>query len=324
MAKNILKSIRDLFVRNLGLKLLAIALAALSFYAIRGAISFEVRYTIPVEVKVEKGIAILDQNPRQVDVTFRGSQENLGRLDQKYMRAVVRPRMTASGEPEFISITPGDIQGAPGVRVIRIRPEVVTVTFDREHTKLLPVVAPKTIGKPLIGTIDIEWEPRFVTIRGPRLRLRDTTSVSTEPVDVDGRVESFSKQVRVLSPGENWVSQIEPPDITVRVNIVTETSSRKMENVPVLAVTEPGKDITVQFDPAVVQVTLLGRAEEIDAITSNDIQVFVNCVGLQPGATYELPVQVHLPANSGADSSAQPQAVKARVSEPPPEPAVSQ
>ena len=313
MARSVLKMLRDLLFRNIGLKLLAIALAALSFYAIRGAISFEVRYTLPVEVKVEEGIAILDQNPRSIDVTFRGSQENLGRLDQKYMRVVVRPRMTASGEPEFIEITPGDVQGAPGVRVIRMRPSAVTVTFDREHTKLVPVVTPKTIGKPLIGSVDVEWDPRFVTIRGPRLRLRETMSVSTEPVDVDGRVESFSKQVRVLSPGDTWVSQIEPPEINVRVNIVTETSSRTIGGLRVFAVTEPGKDVTVLFEPPRVEVTLLGPEEELDAMDNEDIQVFVNCAGLQPEATYELPVQVHLSGAGNLDTSVQPQAVKAKV-----------
>ena len=79
-------------VPNAGLKLLALILAALSFYAIRGVTSFEVRYDVPVEVSVEKGTAILEQDAEAVQVTFRGSPEDLRHVEQSQLRAVVKPK----------------------------------------------------------------------------------------------------------------------------------------------------------------------------------------------------------------------------------------
>ena len=61
----------------------------LSFLTIRGAINFEVPYDGPVEVKVDPGIAILDQSPRTIQVMFRGSREDLRKIEPKRIRAVV-------------------------------------------------------------------------------------------------------------------------------------------------------------------------------------------------------------------------------------------
>lgn len=306
----------DLFFRNWGLKVIAILLAALSFYIIRGAISFEVRYNIPVQVKVDEGVAILEQTPPSVDVTFRGSQDGLGRLDQKYMKAVVRPRLAAAGTPEHLKIGITDITGVSGVRVVDIRPNVVSVIFDRERTKLVPVITPRTIGRPLFGRVELDYAPRFVTIRGPELRLRDITSVSTAPVDVEGRVGSFTNQVRVLSPSTTWVLRVEPPEITVHANINRETSEHTVPDVKVLAITAPGSGVDIRFDPATVAVTLEGREEELANIADSSVQVFVNCVGLDPSATYELPVQIHLPPGTGVHATVEPQSVKATLSTP--------
>ena len=79
MANRYLRGVRAFFTEDVTLKLLAVLLGALTFYTIRGATSFEVPYNIPVQVKVGPGIAILDQSVRSVDVTFRGSQEDLRR-----------------------------------------------------------------------------------------------------------------------------------------------------------------------------------------------------------------------------------------------------
>ena len=311
MARNMFTWLKELFFQNWSLKVISILLAALTFYAIRKETSIEVRYNVPVEVKVEKGVAVLDQNPRNVSVVFRGSQDSLMRLDQKYMKAVVRPRLAESGKPEHLDVSPNDVSGASGVRIMEISPDTVTVTFDREHTKLLPVIPPKTIGHPLLGSAEVEVEPRFVTIRGPNLRLRDTVSVMTEPVNVDGKVGSFTEQVLVLSPGDTWVSQIEPTHVTAHVTIVNEAAVRKVEKVRILAITNPDSGVQLAFDPPYVNVSLHGREEELAGMPDSSVQVFVNCVGLDPAASYELPVQAHLPPDVSASITLEPQSVRA-------------
>jgi len=301
--------LKALVSKNWGLKLLAVLLAGLTYYAIRGATGFEVSYDIPLEVKVEKGIAILDQDTRTVEVTFRGSQEDIRRLDQKQIKVVMWPRASDPAGSEKVSVRSRNVEGAPGVRVVKIRPGSVTLTFDHETEKNVPVAKPKTVGVPLIGKVEIDYEPRSVSIRGPTRRLKDKNIVFTEPVDVEGRVESFSKRVRVLSPGDTW-AEIEPAEVSVSVNIVRESVSREWTNVAVVAVIEPGSAADVSFEPAVVNVSLHGRPKVLESVSGDSVMVFVDCVGLDPSASYELPVNVHLPTGVDVNTGVEPESVR--------------
>jgi hypothetical protein len=306
-----LARIRRFFTNNLWLKLLAVVLATVTFFAIQGAINFEVSYDVPVEVRVEKGIAILDQDTRQVLVTFRGSQEDLRLLDPKQIRAVVKPHATDPAGAERVVIGAGNIEGAARVRVVRVWPGAVTLTYDHEAEKTVAIAKPKILGTPLMGKVEVAYEPRTAKIRGPQRRLDREEGISTEPIDVDGRVASFSKIVKIIvGPA---ISSVDPPEVKVDVKIVTETVSRELTNVVVCAILEPGARAQVEFNPPVVNVTLNGQAAAVEGVIPDSIKVFVDCEGLQPAATYELPVSVHLSPGADVTAKVTPETVRVIV-----------
>ena len=177
------------------------------------------------------------------------------------------------------------------------------------------VLKPTTSGAPLMGRVELDYEPKAVKLRGPKRRLQRISAVSCEPVDVDGRVESFTRKVPVLSPGDTWVYQIEPKEITVEVTIVTERISRTVTNVPVLAVTEPGAPACVDLNPRVVDVVMMGRSEVLEGIPRDAVRVYVRCVGLEAEAAYELPVQVYLPPEVDVVSRVEPETVRVQMRE---------
>ena len=137
-------------------------------------------------------------------------------------------------------------------------------------------------------------------------------------MDVDGLEESFLKQVRVLSPGVGTrVFEIEPSEIMVKVNIVTETVSREWTNVMVLAVMKPGTAAYVDLSPSTVNVSLYGRAEVLDSIPDNAVKVFVNCAGLSSSGlrrfmSHKLPVNVHLPTGVDVTATVEPETVSVK------------
>jgi len=314
-------SLIRLLTNNWWLKLLALCLAAVSFYAIRGATGYEVEYSIPVEVAVEPGIAVLNQEPATVRVRFRGSREDLLRLDERHIKAVVAPK---SGEPDgseqAVTLSPRDIEGAAGVNIVKIEPSMVSLTFDREVETTVSVAKPRTIGTPLIGRVSVQHEPVIAKILGPKRRLAEMKQkgkdkVQTEPVDVDGRVESFTKKVRILSPSDAWVSRIEPSEVTVKVSIITEMETRTWEQIPVRAITRPGEKRDIYFEPPAVDVSLEGRVEVLEGIGDDTISVLVDCAGLETIATYELPVIVHLPCQTEVRPMVTPETVKVVIRE---------
>jgi len=318
---NKLGSFIRLLINNWWLKLLALCLAVVTFYAIRGATGYEVDYSIPVEVVVEPGIAVLNQDPSTVRVRFRGARADLLRLDERHIKAVVAPK---AGEPDgsekAVILSPRDIEGAAGATIVKIEPSVISLTFDREVETTVSVVKPRTIGSPLIGTVSVEHDPQTVKILGPKRRLAEMKQegkdkVHTEPVDVDGRVESFTKQVRILPISDAWVSRIEPSEVTVTVSIVTEMETRTWDRIPVRAVTKPGDTRDIQIEPSTVDLSLEGRVEVLDGIGDDAIAVLVDCSELETAATYELPVMVHLPCQAEVTPTVSPDVVKVIVRE---------
>jgi hypothetical protein len=301
--------IRNARVNNWRLKLVSLVLAILTFYAIRGATSFEIPVTVPLVVEVEKGIAILDQ-PGTVEVTFCGSQADLRALDRNRIRAVVRPKTAESSGSERVPVREGNIKGASGVRVTRVVPEIATIAFDHEIEKVFRILKPRAVGTPLGGKVEIDYEPQYAKISGPKRWLQDREVVETEPVDVGGCTQSFSKRVRVLSPGETGVTRIEPSEITVKINIVTESVSREWTNIPVRAVLEAGNTNAVTFNPSSVTVTLHGRDEVLRKISGDSVTAFVDCVGFDTSDIYDLPVSVHLPPAVDMTATIEPPTVK--------------
>ena len=307
--------LKDVVLNNLGPKCLALVLALLSFYAIRSATSGEDTYVLPIEVVIEEeGVAVLDQDHTETKVTFRGSQIDLLQIKNKQLKVVVYPETSNPSGSETITITPRHIKGVRGVRPIKITPNVVTLSFDQEDTEQFPVIKPTTVGMPLVGKAEIDYEPHVVTIRGPRRQLQrmlsEGVAVETEPVDVDERVKSFTKMVSALSPGETWVSQIEPSEIKVTVNIVTESVSREWTNVAVLAVMDRGEIRHVRFEPETVQVSLHGRDEVLDSFTNGVPRVFVYCTGLDVSKKHDAPVNVHVPMGMDITAAVTPDTVK--------------
>jgi YbbR domain-containing protein len=284
------------FKNDPGLKLLALGLAIISFLAIRGATSDEATLEVPVEVKVDKGVAVLAQDPLTVEVTLRGSQEDIDALDRDELKVVVHPKSSDPDQPEeILNIGPGDLAGTARLRVREIRPNRVSVAFDREASKMVSVSKPAVVGKPFRGKVEIEYEPMYVVIHGSHRGLKETEHVDTEPVDVDGRVQSFTKRLRVLQPGNTWVSRIEPPEVTAKVSIITRIADRVWTNVPVQALVFPGARATLQLMPDVVTVNVRGRAEVVETMSNAWVKVVVDCVNLQAGVTNRRQAETHLP-----------------------------
>lgn len=300
----------NLLVRNWRLKLLAVAAATLTFYAIRGVTRYEVDYYVPVVVQVaEAGIAVLDQDPMSVRVRFRGSQEDLLRLGQSEIKAVVRASASSADGSERVPLRPRDIEGAQGVGVVKLDASEVQLTFDREVEKKVQVAKPEMSGTPLLGKAEVDFEPSSVVLRGPRRIIKDVKIVKTEPIDVEGRGTSFTRRAKVVPPGDSGVLAIEPSEIKVRVNIVTETVSRPWTNLTVFAVLAHAADVEVAFDPSHVDVFLHGREEVLNGIPPSAVMAFVDCVGLDAPGNHRVLVSVHVPAGLDVNATVEPKSV---------------
>jgi hypothetical protein len=309
-------NVKAIFIENRVIKLMALLLATITIYAIQSVTNQLDEFEVPIVVNVDEGVAVLKQDAKTAYITCRGSREDLRRLDVSQLKVVVAPKETGVAGGERVPIGPRNVQGwTRGVQIVKIRPGVVSVNFDREIEKQVGVAKPETVGKPLLGRAEIDYEPKIVTIRGPQSKLVDRKILRTEPIDVDGAVDSFSKEVRIRSEGESGVWEVEPAEVTVQVSIVTEAVSKEWQDLEVVAMmnVDCGRDYAIS--PKLVDVSLLGSPQAVKRISAKDISVFVDCAGIREAGVHKVPAAVHLPPGVNLSAAVQPPVIEVTVIE---------
>ena len=288
-------------------KIIALVLAVIVFYAVRSRISDTVTLSVPVEAEKEPGLAVLKADPFSVRVTFRGAYADLQQLGMHEMRILLRPKANGTGGSELVRVRAGDVRGRPvGARVVGIEPDSVLLTFDRQEQMMLPVAPPPVDGKPLRGRVELDYSPRMVLVKGARRQLQEWKAadfhLQTQPISVDGCVQSFTKNVDIATPGAAWQAEVSPREVSVKVNIITEQSTREMRDLPVLVAAPVNHKGSWQVLPSTVQVRLTGPGEVVDAITPDSLLVMVDARRASADEPTVLPVQVHLPPGVTLDA----------------------
>ncbi|HEY3202943.1 MAG TPA: CdaR family protein [Thermoanaerobaculia bacterium] len=214
--------ISKILFRNAGTKLLALAIACITWFVLSGErrerIS-ERSYRIPLSVvNIPPGTMIVSPLPDAVDVRVRGSFTQLRQLEPAKLEAVIDLIDAVPGEKRY-PLEPGDINVPRKVEVIAISPPEVRLTLDQVAEKTLPIV-PDVTGEPAPGAKieEVMVEPRMARVAGPAKTLARLAAVRTEPVSVEGRDASFAAPtiVALQAPG---VRVREGQVVTVRVRM---------------------------------------------------------------------------------------------------------
>lgn len=186
---------RPFIFRNLGLKLLALAIALLVWFALSGQrrerIS-ERSYRIPLSlVNVPPQTMVASSLPGGVEVRVRGPFTALRQLQPERLEAVIDLRNARPGE-RVHRFVPEDINVPPEVEVLAIAPGEVRVVLDRIGERLLPIV-PALSGESSPGSqvVDVTVDPRIARVVGPATALEKMTGVSTEPISLTNRSATF-------------------------------------------------------------------------------------------------------------------------------------
>jgi YbbR domain-containing protein len=213
---------RPVLFRNLGTKLLSLAIAILIWFVFaaqqRERIS-ERSYGIPLSVAdLPERTVIASPLPPTVEVRLRGPFTALRQLDPSKLEAVIDLTDVPRGE-RIYRLAPEDINVPKDVEVIAISPSEVRVALDSLAEKTLPI-ATRLTGEPAPGRVveEASVEPRSARLLGPAGALAKMTSVETDPVSLAGRAASFSVPATVLTdtPG---VRVLEGQVVTVTVRL---------------------------------------------------------------------------------------------------------
>jgi YbbR domain-containing protein len=279
--------------RNWLLKLICVGLAFAVWQGIRQNNSHEmVVQEVPVRITVGKGLAVLKQSTDVVKIYFRGSSEDLRYIsrDQVSLTLNITDR---SSLRQTLKFSGQDVNVPTRASAVQFEPATVTVTMDHSTSRSLPVKAvlegtfPDGIRKE-----QTVCDPAVVEVHGAESQLRDLELVLTDPINIDGRRQSFETQMNVASEGKSWT--VFPDRVAVKVILTEHVDERRLEGCLVRPLMLANDSRTVSIQPDRVNVVLKGPPQLIEALEVRDICSYVDCADMPEPTPYKKAVRVDL------------------------------
>lgn len=285
--------------RNIGLKVLAIALASLLWLTVAGQHIVERSLRVPLEFRnVPKSLEIVGNAPDTIDVRLRGSSAVLTRLQPGEIVAVLDVSGARTGARLF-QVRADEVRAPFGVEVLQVVPSTLALELERTSRRRVPIV-PAVDGQPapgyVVGTKTVQ--PSSVEIIGPESRVRQVSEATTEPVlirDARARI-SDTVSVGVI---DSAVRLAQPQTAQVTVDIWPAPVERRLDGVPIRWRNLPA-GLSAQLSPTLTSVTVRGTNELVSGLRPDAILAYVDLAGLGAGR-YNLRVQVDQTERFGVD-----------------------
>ncbi|QDG49830.1 hypothetical protein FIV42_03470 [Persicimonas caeni] len=294
MLETLDRIIRQTFVRNLHLKVIALLLTLALYLWV--SVDREVERTryAPLRLDVPSYMVLVNDPPNRAAVTVRGKWSDLAQLESAELDSIrleVDPSMGRSGR---ISLTPDMVDLPPGLRAIDIEPNLVQFRLEEKQRKRV-TVRPKIVGQPEAGYDfkEASVTPEAVEVSGPANSLDELASVGTEPISLSGQRKSFTKQVRPRIDDPLVDFHLDRPlEVTVRLD--AQEVERKFEDVKVVPSHHDGALVT-SIEPTHVDITVRGPKAVVDEVAKEELLASVDLSDQSAGrsTTVLKEVQIH-------------------------------
>src|SRR6476659_9544917 len=297
-------------LNHVGLKVLAVALAALLWLIVAGDHLVERSLRVPLEYRnIPPELELVGDPPTEVDVRLRGSSAVLGRLEARDVVAVLDLASARPGSRMF-HLRSDEVRAPYGVAVAQVIPATLAVDLEKSGHRTVPVV-PALDGEPAPGFVigRVTSEPPTVEVAGPESRLKQLTGATTEPVQVTG---SRARVLDVVTVGmtDSAVRLVQPRNATITVEVLPAPVERDLTGVPVRW-RNLQSGLTAKIQPILARVTVRGRRDALADLRAGSVEAFVDLYGLGPGR-YNLRVQVD-PSQTFGVSAIEPAVVDVTI-----------
>lgn len=209
------------------LRLLAVAIA-LSVWAIASyiprvqeMIADRVEWSTRVDLSYSyaEGSDLTILNPiQQVEVQVRGTEQQRRDFNPADASLTLSLDSAMQTGPQTVVLRPEMVKLPRDMEALSIEPTTISLLVDREETRLIQI-QPEFLGESPRELLSSWVEPADAQVRGPKTMLDRWTSVSTSPVNLDGRFFSFNEVVQIPQPGNQKIRILSPQVATVFVEL---------------------------------------------------------------------------------------------------------
>ena len=138
-AADLFRLLRRLASQNLGLKVVALALAVAAWWFVAGESKVLVGFTIPLEIRnVPRGLTMTNKPEREVEVRLSGPSPLLSGMRPSEISAGVDLTGARAGR-QYFTLDDRAVKVPPGIKVQRIFPPSIEVILERTERRTVPV-----------------------------------------------------------------------------------------------------------------------------------------------------------------------------------------
>ena len=227
--RDMLQLLRNFFrkyvLKNMGLKMVSLAVAVLLWWVVGRDPTIETQITVPLEFHhAPDNLEMNSDYPLQAQITMRGPERLLRQVNASEVHAVIDLQGAVPGERTF-DLTPKQIRAPRNAEVVQVTPAQFHINFDHSASRSVEV-EPRIIGSLLsgYGITDIKADPSQVMIVGPEKRVDAVENAVTDPVDATGVVgkATFTTHAYVADP----LVRVQKPG-PIHVTVTTGKSSKE-------------------------------------------------------------------------------------------------
>ncbi len=278
--------------------ILCFILAFLGWQSIRKIIGLEMSVSsVAVDVEAPDGWAVWEKSVQRVNISFRGSREDIPYLNSDQLQVLIPVQHPERGKEMTIKLTEAHLKNPTGAKVVSFSPSEIMIRLDQKSEKLLPVKA--SMNGSLPEGLEVErvvCSPASVRVFGARQTLDSMENIHTEAIDLKNRQGSFKESVPIAVPQVGRMS-VEPNWVSVEVVLEERDSTAQFDHVPVRILEASGENRSVRVIPETIRVTVQGLKDQVLSLQEKDVFAYINCEELIENTSYELPVVVNLPVN---------------------------
>ena len=216
-AADLFRILRRLASQNLGLKVVALALAVGAWWFVAGESKVLVSFTIPLEIRnVPRGMTITNKAERQVEVRLSGPSSLLSGMRPSEISAAVDLAAGRAGR-QFFTLDDRAVRVPPGIAVQRIYPPSIEVILDRTERRTVPVSARIGGGAAVRRRIaKVEIDPPSVEVEALLEEFTRMPVIYTEEVVPERTEGEYSAIVRVETR-EPHAKIVGSPSVRVKI-----------------------------------------------------------------------------------------------------------
>ena len=216
-AADLFRILRRLVSRNLGLKVVALALAVAGWWFVAGESKVLISFTIPLEIRnVPKGLTVTNKPERDVEVRLSGPSSLLSWMRPSEISAGVDVTAAHAGR-QYFTLDDRAVKVPPGIKMQRIFPPSIEVILERTERRAVPVSARISGGAAVRRRIaKVEIDPPSVEVEALPEEFSRMPVVYTEEV-VPGRTEGAYSAIARVETREAHAKIVGNPDVRVKI-----------------------------------------------------------------------------------------------------------